>query len=110
MSDFLKSLRRTMRFRMLLLVAAVLVPDCAVIAVDQLDESQAIREIERLGGTVMWDDKLPDRPVTAVDFIGSQRLRDKDLYLLKTLMNLTTLNLGDCRGKFKVQGAKFGHR
>jgi Leucine-rich repeat (LRR) protein len=80
-----------MRFRSGLL-AVVLAPNCAVFAADKLDESQAIREIERLGGNVKRDDKLPDRPVTAVDFSRSQRVEE-----LKDLKNLTTLDLSETK-------------
>ena len=45
------------------------------------------------GGKVQRDDRLPDRPVTAVDFTESRRVGDKNLYVLKTLKNLTTLTL-----------------
>ena len=98
-----RRLRRTMRLRTLLLMAVALADGCnpgkpagtnrVVIATDNLDESQAIREIERIGGTIKRDDKLPGRPVTAVDFSRSLGFGDKDLYVLKTLKKLTTLNL-----------------
>jgi internalin A len=58
-----------------------------------LDELPAIREIERLGGIVQRDNKLPGRAVVGVDFGGREGVGDKDLSLLKSLTDLTTLNL-----------------
>jgi len=42
MSDFLKRIRQTIG--LMVLPAVALSPNCAVIAADKLDESQAIRE------------------------------------------------------------------
>jgi hypothetical protein len=47
--------RRDMRF--LLLLVVVLTPNWALIAAHKIDESQAIAEIEGLGGKVRRDDK-----------------------------------------------------
>ena len=54
-----------MRFPSLLIAVAFALSGVAN-ATDNRDESQAIREIERLGGKVERDEKLPGRPVTAV--------------------------------------------
>ena len=85
--------RRDSRF--LLLLVVVLTPNWALIAAHNIDESQAIAEIERLGGKVKRDDKLPGQPVTGVERFRCFRFENKDLYLLKSLKNLTTLDLSD---------------
>ncbi len=68
----------------------------SAIAADQADESQAVREIEQLGGQVTRDDKAPGRPVTAVSFEGEatagRRFGDEDLYRLVAFKELTTLH------------------
>ena len=74
----------------------VLTPACAVVAANQLDESQAIAEIERLGGKVERDDKSPGRPVTEVNFIWGG-VGDSDLRVLRTFKNLTTLKLEETK-------------
>jgi hypothetical protein len=51
-----------MRFRAVLLLAVIAAPFSAAITADKLDESQAIREIERLGGIIERDVKLPGNP------------------------------------------------
>ena len=81
-----------MRFTSLLLAVA-LAPNSVLIAADKLNESQAIREIKRLGGTIKRDEKSVGRPVTAVRFSQNRSFRDKDLVLLKTLKSLAILQL-----------------
>ena len=94
-NDFLNDVRRIMHFRAAILLAVAFAPTGFVVAAQNLNESQAIQEIERLGGKIKRDETLPGRTVTAVDFFaGCQRVGDKDLYPLKALKNLTTLNLG----------------
>jgi hypothetical protein len=44
--------------------AVAAAPFSTAIAADRLDETQAIREIERPGGIIERDAKLPGRPVT----------------------------------------------
>ena len=82
-----------MRLQAVLLLAAALAPNSRVIAADNLDESQAIREIERLGGAIKRNDKLPGRPVTEVHFSFGSDFGDEDVPLLRLLTNLATLDL-----------------
>lgn len=53
--------RRALRF--VVLGAVALAVSCPAIAADKVDEAQAVRKIERLGGQVTRDDKLPGHPV-----------------------------------------------
>ena len=82
-----------MHFQTVLLLAVALALNSAVIAADNLDESAAIREIERLGGKIKRDDTLPGHPVTAVSFRMASPFEDADVPLLKPFTNLTTLDL-----------------
>lgn len=59
----------------------------ALIAAGDVDESKAIREIERLGGSVKRDGTLPGRPTTAVGFRFDNRFGDRSIYLLRKLTN-----------------------
>ena len=77
----------------LLLLAVALQLHSMVIAADIPNEAQAIREIERLGGIVEKDAKLPGRPVTAVRFRFGSDFGDEHVPLLTPLTKLTTLNL-----------------
>ena len=61
-----------------LLIAIVLVPSGSLFAAGQVAESRAIREIERLGGVVERDDKLPGRPVIEVSFRLNSPFGDED--------------------------------
>jgi hypothetical protein len=87
-----------LRFRSALLLAAVVAPISAANPADKLDESQAIREIERLGGTVVRDDKLPGRPITQVRFGFKSDFGDEHVQLRLT----TRLNFL----KFQVQNSQ----
>ena len=78
---------------LLVFFAVILAPNSAMIAADNLDESQAIREIERLGGKVERDETLPGRPVMAVGFGANSRFQDMDVPLLKPFTKLTRLDL-----------------
>ncbi len=68
-------------------------PMSAAIATDKLDEAQAIRETERLGGKVERDDQLPGRPVTGVSFRVGSDFGDEDVPLLNRFTRLTKLDL-----------------
>jgi hypothetical protein len=76
-----------------ILLAVALTLNSAVIAADERDEAQAIREIKRLGGRTKRDEKLPGRPVTEVHFSYGSQFWDDDFRLLKPLAELTTLEL-----------------
>jgi internalin A len=91
MNDFPTGLRRRMRFPLCLVVT--LLPNSSLIADEKADEPLVIREIQRLGGKVCRSDNLPGRPITAIDFDGSQRVGDKDLFLLRRFKDLTALGL-----------------
>jgi Leucine-rich repeat (LRR) protein len=68
------------------------VANAGTIVADKLEDSQAIREIEGLGGRFVRDDKLPGRPVTAVGFRNGQ-FEDKNVQVLVSLKNLKYINL-----------------
>jgi hypothetical protein len=53
---------------------------------------QIIAMVEKLGGSVSADTRLPDRPITTVD-LHACRATDRDLELLEGLDTLRTLNL-----------------
>ena len=59
----------------------------------QLDESEAIQAIERLGGRIERDDTLPGSPVRRVDLMGSSDFGDRDIHLLTMLKSLKQLRL-----------------
>ena len=86
-----------MRFRMLLLMAIVLTSKIIIFAADDPAQSQAIREIERLGGVVERDDKLPGRPVTGIHFPNLSNFGDEHLTLLKPLTKLTNVWLNNTK-------------
>ena len=90
-----------MPFRLVMLLALLpllvgIVPTTSLIAGD-IDESQAVREIERLGGKLTRNEKLPGRPVTQVDFETNSEFSDQDLRLLKSFVELTTLELSNTK-------------
>ena len=77
MNDFPRSMRRTTSVQTLLLLMAACAMNDVVIAADSLDESDAVRKIERLGGIV--NERRPNRPVTIVEFKLESRFGDDDL-------------------------------
>ena len=91
MHDPLDAVPRVLRF--LIFFAVALAPTSTVIAAGKLDESGAIRKIEQLGGTFERDAKSIGRPVTSVT-IRDGRFGNEDVYLLRELKHLTTLELG----------------
>src|SRR5438132_7218776 len=56
------------------------------------DEASAVKAVENLGGKVTRDDKLPGKPVIAVNLYGT-KVTDAGLKELKHLKQLTSLNL-----------------
>src|SRR5438309_8637075 len=58
------------------------------------DEASAVKAVEKLGGTVTRDDKLPGKPVIGVNLAGTQ-VTDAGLKELKDLKQLTTLYLNN---------------
>ncbi len=86
-----------MRSTALLLLALTLRLNTAAIAAEILDEAQAIREIERLGGKVTRDATLPGRPVTVVCFGAESKFEDMDVPLFKPLTKLATLDLSQTK-------------
>ena len=56
------------------------------------DEAAAVKAIKELGGTVERDDKLPGKPVSAVDFLKNTPT-DAVLKELKELKSLQKLDL-----------------
>ena len=59
------------------------------------DEASAVKAVEKLGGKVTRDDKLPGNPVIGVNLGGlfPGKVTDADLKELKHLKQLTTLSL-----------------
>src|SRR5205807_4570023 len=68
------------------------------------DEASAVKEVEKLGGKVTRDDKLPGKPVIAVN-LPATKVTDAGLTELKDLKHLTSLNLNDTEGGGKVTDA-----
>jgi len=56
------------------------------------DEAHAVKAVEKLGGNVTRDDKLPGKPVIGVN-LNHSKLTDASLKELKELKQLTTLDL-----------------
>ena len=56
------------------------------------DEASAVKAVEKLGGKVTRDDKLPGKPVIAVNLYGT-KVTDAGLKELKDLKQLTSLDL-----------------
>src|SRR5438874_4326071 len=56
------------------------------------DEASAVKAVEKLGGTVTRDDKLPGKPVIGVNLAGTQ-VTDAGLKELKDLKQLTYLDV-----------------
>jgi len=56
------------------------------------DEATAVKAVERLGGYVTRDDKLPGRPVTGVR-LGGLQVTDASLEELKAFEHLATVTL-----------------
>src|ERR1043166_8220368 len=82
-------LRRTLMRTML--IGAVMLLACLSGAA-RADEASAVKAVEKLGGKVTRDDKLPGKPVIGVN-LGHTKVTDADLKELKHLMQLTSLNL-----------------
>ncbi len=82
---------------MLLVIAIVLTSKCVLFAADDPVQSQAIRELERLGAIVERDHKRPGSPVTGVRFRENSRFGDEDVPLLRPLTNLATLDLSNTK-------------
>src|SRR4051794_6048559 len=106
-----------------MLVAAVMLLACLSGAA-RADEASAVKAVEKLGGKVTRDDKLPGKPVIGVNLYGvnlyckkvtdaglkelkhpkqltnldlaGTQVTDADLKELKDLKQLTSLRLTDC--------------
>jgi internalin A len=55
------------------------------------DEADAVKLVEKLGGTIKRDDKQPDKPVIEVSLVFTKETTDADLKTLKELKQLKTL-------------------
>src|SRR5438552_15242740 len=86
-------LRRTLMRTML--VGAVMLVACLSGAA-RADEASAVKAVEKLGGKVTRDDKLPGKPVIGVN-LNNTRVTDASLKELKDLKQLTSLNLDDTK-------------
>lgn len=82
------------RHLLLLIVAAALTRNAN--AEDLSNEAKAIEKIKLLGGQFTSSGEAPSR-VVAVSFVGSTRISDQYLHLLKELKHLTSLNLRDVK-------------
>ena len=85
------------RSHLLQIITAVVLAATAVVADQTSDESNEIAKVELLGGKVMRNEALRERPSICIDFQGSKRFSEKHLHLLKSLRNLTTLILDGTR-------------
>src|SRR5215510_11853533 len=72
--------------------AGVLLGLLVLVVTGRADEAAAVKAIEKLGGKVTRDDKLPGKPVVAVD-LGSTTVTDAGLKELKELKTLQSLSL-----------------
>src|SRR5436190_11057360 len=75
----------------MMLVGAVMLLACLSGAA-RADEASAVKAVEKLGGKVTRDDKLPGKPVIGVSFFGTQ-VTDAGLKELKDLTQLKELSL-----------------
>src|SRR5438477_11668371 len=82
-------LRRTLMRTML--VGAVMLLACLSGAA-RADEASAVKAVEKLGGKITRDDKLPGKPVIGVNLTGT-KVTDAGLKELKDLKQLTSLIL-----------------
>src|SRR3954453_18459345 len=82
-------LRRTL-MRTMLVGAVMLLAYLSGAA--RADEADAVKAVEKLGGTPTRDDKLPGEPVTRVS-LGNTRVTDAGLKELKDLKQLASLDL-----------------
>src|ERR687885_253762 len=78
-----------------MLVGAVMLLACLSGAA-RADEASAVKAVEKLGGKVTRDDKLPGKPVIAVNLAGTA-VTDAGLKELKHLKQLTSLDLAVTR-------------
>ena len=74
-----------------MLIGAVMLLACLSGAA-RADEASAVKAVEKLGGKVTRDDKLPGKPVIGVNLAGTG-VTDAGLKELKDLKQLTTLYL-----------------
>src|SRR5947208_10389805 len=74
-----------------MLVGAVMLLACLSGAA-RADEASAVEAVEKLGGKVTRDDKLPGKPVIGVN-LNHSKVTDASLKELKDLKQLTTLIL-----------------
>jgi len=72
--------------------AAVLLGLLVVAVTVRADEATAVKAIEKLGGTVTRDAKLPRKPIVGVN-LGGTDVTDAGVKELKELKSLQTLNL-----------------
>src|SRR4051812_13455620 len=78
-----------------ILVGAVMLLACLSGAA-RADEASAVKAVEKLGGKVTRDDKLPGKPVIEVNLLGTEATDaslKECLKELKDLKQLTTLSL-----------------
>ena len=78
-----------------MLVGAVMLLACLSGAA-RADEASAVKAVEKLGGKVTRDDKLPGKPVIGVSF-NFKPVTDAGLKELKDLKQLTSLNLDNTK-------------
>ena len=76
-----------------MLVGAVM-PLACLFGAARADEASAVKAVEKLGGKVTRDDKLPGKPVIAVNLAGTL-VTDAGLKELKDFKQLTSLDLRD---------------
>src|SRR5436189_124633 len=75
-----------------MLVGAVMLLAC-LFGAARADEASAVKAVEKLGGKVTRDDKLPGKPVIGVN-LGGTKVTDVDLKELAEVKQVTAVNLG----------------
>jgi hypothetical protein len=87
MTPSLASWRKLMRCSLCALVAVVILAGAA-----RADEADAVKLVEKFGGTIKRDDKQPGKPVVEVT-IYNTKVTDAAVKELKELKQLTILRL-----------------
>ncbi len=82
-----------MRLYALLLLTVSSYSSASVMAQELPDQATAIEEIERLGGTINPDNASPSQTGFSVSLCGCERFDDDNIHLLKSIENVTWLDL-----------------
>ena len=75
-----------------LLAAVLLFCSSSTINASESARDKVVAEVQRLGGTVEFDESKKDKPIIKVDLHGT-KVTDADLVVLKNLKELRVLDL-----------------